>query len=717
MGISFRTLTSWIGCRLGAAVPSLLFLAVAHAQQAPPVCSSVPCTEVHTVAASDQGVPLEFSFTIANAGSYQVTLTDLGAAAKPPLPQSPLAAVKLAVTSGTSIVGTPLSKPGSMTFTATPGDYVVHITGKPGSGLGSGPVGVTVTSSDGQTSVVSYSGTLALPPNTSVVSDQALVSDPLTVQSAGSYVVTLTDLGLPQALSTLSLAIADLNTGSLVSGTPISASASPVTVTLNQTDSYVIFVAAQASSTVAAGLFSVSVTPSGGGAAIYNKTVPVGNVTLLDNLPLAAGSYTISLTDLQLPHDSTGAGSPLTQLGAIVVQNGVAATPALAGGGSKSFTVATSGSTYQVFATAIAGANGGSYAATVAGGGGPAALSVARAVPATGGSIVGYSYDTSVSSGGSFTLNLTDFQFPSALTSVSAVAVQNGLTLGPLLTAAGSQTVSANAGPLTLLVFAQPSSSSAVPGGLFGLDLTATANGTVAFSSTQPVGALVSTRQISITTPGTYSVSVSDLGFPESFGGGSSELAAIVTTGTSSVGSIFSTGSFNFSAATGGNYVISLIAQPQLASANSPSDEAGTYALSVAAAPAPPSFSTAFQATPSSVASGGTVELLWNAQNATSCTASSSPSAGFSGTVPTDTSGSPIMSAALTVSTTFTLTCTGPGGTTAPQTATVSISAPTGHGGGGGLSVVELLLLAAMNGVVRARVRSAVRRQGSHPAH
>src|SRR5579872_5562559 len=73
--------------------------------------------EVHTLATATTGVPVEHPISIANAGTYQITLTDLGAANTPT--PAPLASVKLALTSGDAVVGTPLTKAGVLTFTAT----------------------------------------------------------------------------------------------------------------------------------------------------------------------------------------------------------------------------------------------------------------------------------------------------------------------------------------------------------------------------------------------------------------------------------------------------------------------------------------------------------------------------------------------------------------------------------------------------------------------
>jgi hypothetical protein len=82
-------------------------------------------------------------------------------------------------------------------------------------------------------------------------------------------------------------------------------------------------------------------------------------------------------------------------------------------------------------------------------------------------------------------------------------------------------------------------------------------------------------------------------------------------------------------------------------------------------APAP---TIALTASPSTVISGGSASLTWSASHASACTASG----GWSGAEPLSGTQS---TGALKASSTFTLSCTGPGGT-ANQSATVSVTQP-----------------------------------------
>ena len=90
------------------------------------------------------------------------------------------------------------------------------------------------------------------------------------------------------------------------------------------------------------------------------------------------------------------------------------------------------------------------------------------------------------------------------------------------------------------------------------------------------------------------------------------------------------------------------------------------FAITVNAAVVAPTVS--LSATPTNVSSGGSAMLSWSSTNASSCTASG----GWSGSEPTNGSAS---TGALSATTTYALSCSGPGGS-ASQSVTVSVSTP-----------------------------------------
>jgi len=635
---------------------AFFFVATATQSQAAPTAI---LDEVHTIASQTVAAPVEHTFDVSVAGTYQLTLTDLGQSLTP---SAPLAAVQLAITSGDTIVGTPLTAAGSVQFSATPGTYGIHVVGTPGTVAGSGIIGIQVTNTADQSSLASFSDTLAVPPQ-ALPGTEAVIDDTFNVQSSGNFQVSLNDLQFPQSLSTLTLIVIAPGSATPVVILPDvnNGNAMQATVALTAGVDYRIFAVGQAAQTQVAGLYGTSVISSQDASVAYSKLVPIGAATALGSATLSAGTASLTLTDQAFP-------SALASANAVAVVNGQAAAT-LSAPGTQSFN-ATAGS-YFVFALGTAAANsGGTYAVQLAPASGPAVISLARGVAAQGGSLEAFSFDTTVAAG-TYKANLTDFQLPATFQSLRMIPVQAGATLGTALQAAGSSTVTAAAGPMSFVVFATP----ATGGGLFDVDLVPTSGTTPVFDQTQGSGALFSTRQLSITSAGSYAVIATDLAFPAAF----ANYDVVVTQGGQKIGSIFGNGSFPFNA-TAGNYSVNFIAQP------GGSQMAGTYALQVVPAPLP---TVSLTSSPTTVTTGDTVGLTWSSQNATACTASGgwTGSQALSGTA---------TSAALTATTSFTLTCTGLGGS-ANATATVNVQAPSKSGGGGSIgALLDLILLAVL---------------------
>jgi hypothetical protein len=668
------------GARLLVAACMLVCTNV-YAQTAAPLLN-----QVNTVAAATQGVPVQETVDITAAGTYEVTLTDLGAELSP---TAPLASVELAISTGSALVNlaavsgstgtvtgnTQLTGAGSVTFTASAaGTYVIHVAGVPGTVAGSGAIGLQVTNTANKSQVAAFSATLALP-STGTPSDVASLNDTFTVPAAGSYVVTLTDMQLPAALTTLTMVIVPEGGSPVTNSILATAAGTPVvsaTVSLQAGTTYGIFAGGQAGGTVNAGLYGVNVVPAAGGAPVYGKTVPVGSVTSVGTPTLTAANYALSVADLAFP-------TALSQVGAAVTQNGLSLAQLTATGSTNSF--AATASVYQVFAVGIpASGSQGSYSVAVQTAGVAPVLSLARAVSDPASGIYAYSFDTTTVGSETYALALADFGYPASFSTIKATAVQSGALVGASLSAAGSLNITPAAGAISLLVFAQPApaaSSTASTGGLFGIDLTANGAATPAFETSQGVGQLFSVQTVTITTGGSYQVVVADLAFPATF----ANLAVIVTRGTSEIGSIFGGGTLPFTA-TGGTYLINFVAQP------SGTAQAGTYSLAVGEAP--PAATATLQASPTSVSSGGTVTLTWSSTNTTSCTASSSPAGVWSGTLATSGTAT---SAALTAATTFTVTCAGTDGTSPTQSAAVTITSSSSSGGGGGTISADVLAL------------------------
>jgi hypothetical protein len=633
--------------------------------------------EVHTIGAPTTGVPVEETFQISTAGTYTITLTDLGAALTPP---APLASVKLAVTnSSNALVGGVQVGAGTLTLSSVaPGSYQIHVVGMPGNTAGSGPISMQVQGPGGYSQA--FQDALALP-SQQLPNGEAVLYSSFMVSSTGSYTLTLADLQLPQTLATATLLLIQAG-----AQTPVATLAAPgsTQVALTAGVPYDIFAIGQAGM-AGGGLFSAIVAPSSG-PIVFGRAIPVGSTQLVGSPSLMAGSDTFTLADLKFPQALSQLGAALTLNGQPVVQ--------LSGAGSQPFS-ATVG-TYAVFAVGVADAaapNAGSYAVQILPASGTALFGVARAVSGASSNLTPYNFDGTISSASKYTVSLTDFQFPLPLAALQLAAVQGTSVLGTSTQKGGTPTTSvditAATGPLSIVTFAQAGGGTA--DGLFGIEVLGDGASTPALAATQAVGALFTARQVSITQAGSYSVTATDLGFPANF----ANFDTIVTQGTKSVGSIYGGGTFNFPATTG-NYFLNFIAQA------SGSDQAGTYALAVA--PAPPAPTVNLSVDNPQVNSGSTVDIIWSSENATTCTASG----GWSGNQPL--SGT-VTSAALTSNTTFTLTCKGAGGSTA-KSVTVTVSASSG-GGGGAAGGALLAVLAGMLLMRLRQVGSAITRRGA----
>lgn len=698
------------GQSLGVAALLLGLWATTAQAQSVAQCAQVPCDDVRTVAAASTGVPVEHDFDAIAGTTYYVTLTDLGAQFQP-TPQ-PLATLKMAITANDALVNlTPISGTNTVaasnqlvvdganavstngvamaSFTATTtGAYRFHMVGAPTSGNAPGPIGLTVSATQGGAALQSWSDSIGLP-GAPPATAEGILQQTFTITSAtaGSYQISVTDLALPQALQAPPPLIVLLG-GTVIAVLPDPNNNALTTTATLQAGTYQIFALGLAATQSGGGLFSASVIPasSAGGAPSFAWTVPTGSTIAIGGAAqLNTGTtYSLTLNDLAFP-------VALSQVAAIAVDaNQGTAAATLKAAGTQSFTAAggATGDTYQIYGVAQAAATpgAGSYSAQILGSNGVATTGAAQAVTASGSILQGFNFTTAVPAAGSYTATLTDFKIPSALGTAYLALVQGGVVVGTPLTAAGSitATLAAGSGSLTLLAFASASNAA---GGLMDVSLSDSTSALI-FDQPQGVGAAFEPTQISIATKGSYQFTLADLAWPASFSQSGGQLTGILTQGGSLVGEIFGGGTLtSIAVTTPGNYFLSIIATP------TGSDQAGTYALNVGPTPAPPTVSLSSDA--STVTSGGTVHLIWTTTGATSCTASGGGWTGtFTGTQATaDTATSP----AITASTTFTLTCDGAGGQTAGSV-TVSLattSAGASKGGGGALGEVLLLVLGA----------------------
>jgi len=637
-------------------------------------------------------IPAARTFTVQQAGSYTLTLNDLG------LP-APCASLSIALVSSTGSVAQLTAAGTSSPFQLQTGTtYTVQALASASSGSFC-TYSAWVTPAGGGSNVWQDEQAVA---STSGApqAGETILQTKFTVANTGTYQLTLTDLGFPAQLASGSIDLyvtsyPDPSAGSTTSLTD----QSPGTFSLGSltAGTYDLFIIAQASGSALEGLYTVSITGGSPSATVLAITEPVGALSAEAQASVpTAQSVSLQLNDLAFPSALGSLDAVVTQ-GASELQlsSGGSTVSQISAPGTYSFSAAASAAAaqtdplaqgdVQVFVTAQPGSEGESSYAVYASGSASGTL-VDAAVPVVDANHYGFTFSATLASSGAYDVSPYDFQVPEAFAArgasdtappLSAAVVQHGTLLADAVGTGTSAGFSAGAGPIGLVAFA--TTPIAGDDGLFDLQVAAQSSGTIAFQTTQGVGAQFSSTTVSVSTAGTYEAQLTDMDFPAAFG----TLALIATQGTTETGEVLSGGEFTFQA-TPGTYVMNVLAEP------SSTANYGMYGLNVA--PPPPAPTVTLSASPTSVASGGQSTLTWSATNATSCTASGGPSGGsWSGTLPVSGTQS---TGALTSSTTFTITCTGANSATATASATVSVKASASKGGGGALSIPALLALA-----------------------
>ncbi len=604
-----------------------------------------------------QAAPVARALVISAAGKYTLALKDLKTPAA-------FTTVGVVITNKSlevaRIDAAALNDSATVDFDAQPGTYQVQVLGVPAA-QSAGTFSVTVSDKNSAATVlqtVDGMADIAVIPTT-----QATLNTTFPIASAGTYQISFTDRGFPAALNAYNLAVIGPGGGAPIA--TLATGQTSVSLVAASSGTYALVVISQASSTAGGGLFSLDISGGPSATTVYSATTSVGTVPAPTPVTIpAAGTYTFSLTDLAFP-------AALSSVRALIVQNSSGAT--LSGAGSSAFVAASGPASLYSIATANPTPGAGSYGVQLTLGA-DTIYSVVYPVQVTDVSNLskGFVYHVNLPGSGAYRLTLTDFGFPQTFTSIEAAVSQAGTVIGKL-NAPGGVDVQAAAGGVDVVVAAVRTSASA--NGLFGLSL---AQGTaVALQQTQGIGNLFSTRKITVPTAGKYEVTVTDHKIPVAFG----DLAMAVTRGTALIGQIFGTGKFSFDA-TPGDYSLNLIATA------APSANYAMYGTQVADAPPAPTLT--FSANPATIAAQQTTTLTWSTNGATSCTASG----GWSGTK--DVNGT-FVTSALAADTSYTLNCTGAGGSTSSAVTVKVTAAAASRGGGGTISEWMILVLGSLS--------------------
>jgi hypothetical protein len=209
--------------------------------------------------------------------------------------------------------------------------------------------------------------------------------------------------------------------------------------------------------------------------------------------------------------------------------------------------------------------------------------------------------------------------------------------------------------------------------GLLGVEVRSGSGNATVFEDTAAVGASFISAAVDVPAAQSVDVALADLAFPAPF----AEIKVAVTRGAGRAGEIVGAGTFSFMAEPG-KYFVNLLAMPNAQA------QYGTLGLTVRSTPPAPVVT--LSASAANVQAGGNVTLTWSTSHVTTCAASG----GWSGSRVTQGTASV---GPLSVDTTFTLTCTGEGGTDAASAA-VKITPEQRNSGGGATAPFALLVLA-----------------------
>lgn len=303
-----------------------------------------------------------------------------------------------------------------------------------------------------------------------VANDAALPAPiALEVAAAGKYTLTLTDLVLPQKMTSLrAIVTRDL---AIVAQLELDYSALPFAPAKKDFDatpgSYRIHVLGVPNAGAASGGFGVKVAPAAGGLPLQEhpdvitapSTPGSGQSALQTSFDITqAGTYRLVLTDLAFPEALAATPRVLLLQEA---SSGPVIVPIIAD------TFDATPGTYQllILATASPASLSGLYNVRVDSGDGTDTVYVSTQPVGN----LPRATDVTIAATGTHVLTLTDAVFPASLTALSAVMTQNGAVLTKL-DAAGTKNVVATQGPAQIYVNATPSTAEGV--GAFSVLLT-----------------------------------------------------------------------------------------------------------------------------------------------------------------------------------------------------------------------------------------------------
>lgn len=358
-----------------------------------------------------------------------------------------------------------------------------------------------------------------LPPLTQLVATSTAappVQQSFTIATPENLTVTLTDLQLPAEMQAAGVVVTQA--GAIVGSAQLAAPATTATVSLpSASGAYTLYVFGVPSATLNVGTFTACVAPQSDPSNCIQSASLSGNITVqsspqnptvstLDTTlnVTTGGSYTFNFSDLQFPVALATQPSLALFQGATAKQTGI----------TSGSSITLSPGTYTLLGIAQADPNvkAGLYSLSITDPTGASFLSVAEPV----GQLAPAATFNNPSQQ-QVTLGVTDYAFPSALTSASALLMLGGTVVGTASAAGGPVSLTAPFGTLNIWSYGSPGASA----GTFSVDVsTASVDLYTTAQGVGPSGTTYAYAYVTpITTAGAYQATAGDLQFPAALAG------------------------------------------------------------------------------------------------------------------------------------------------------------------------------------------------------
>ncbi len=396
----------------------------------------------HSFSASSTALPSSVyyaptPFSIATAGDYVVTLTDQAA----PAPMTTLLAFVKSDAAGSTGLVVPAGSPVTL-HGLTVGTYKIYVYAVADATVQAGLFGLNISQAGGSALL-----------DTSIPVGLQTLATSLATSSAQSLTLSATDLAEPAPLTTLAAAV---TSGSTLLGQATAGQSAAISAPKGTLQIWQVTTPAAGS----AGAFIVSLAPASGNALYAPLSIardPAGTVYPYLVTPVAAGSYTPGLSDLNFPASFTTLSYQVYQGGSVIGQGSAGASlPA----------VTAQAGTLLIVVTAVPKSTDGVYSVSLTAAG--ASAPQFAQVESIGPNLIGVPFV--IATTGSYDVTVNDLGWPAPFASLNGLITQAGAKQGTIYGGGTQAGLSLGAGNYVITINGTPAALQTA--GLYTLAVT-----------------------------------------------------------------------------------------------------------------------------------------------------------------------------------------------------------------------------------------------------